>query len=278
MMSYLDKIQTIDRRYLYMALFVAIVLPMIFPFKHPIQVSPLTNAYHDTIEALKPGDIVVFSIDHVAGTLAELGQTETATLNHLLRKDVRIIFWGVAFPDAPLIFDSTLRALLKDKKYGVDYVHFGYIAGREVAAAALGNDIRGLLKTDESGNPIDTLPIMENVREAKDVALLITFDDGYATQTWVQQWFTPHGTKLLSVGLVGLLPSVTPYIKANQVAGAIFGIPGAAEYETRLGIYGKGLARAAGLTTTCILALSLVLIGAGAYVVQKITKGQKVMT
>ena len=270
-----EKMQTMDRKYIFLGLLLVILLAYAVPINFPITVTPPVKRFYDWINALKPGDVVVVSIDHVPGSLSELGGEENIVLAHLAEKKVAIIFWGLAFPDAPQIYIMQgMGDFLKSQGYvyGKDYVNFGYITGKESAAETLGRDIRSVLKADAYGTPIEKLPLMNNVRSAKDVALLITFDDGYATEMWILQWVTPQKAKVASGNMAGGLPRLLPYLSANQLVGAMGGAPGAAQYESLMKVRGRGLVIQDAINVSQIFWLAMLALGNVAFFGAVLTK------
>jgi hypothetical protein len=274
-MSFWKKIQSIDRRILYVLLFIAIILVAVVPFPQLITPTALTKTFSDSIAALKTGDVAVISVDHTPATLAELNGGTTVAIAQLKSKGAKIIFWSIAFPEGAPIYETRLQPLMKDQKYGVDYVNFGYITGKESAAEVLGKNIRSILKTDAYGKPIDSLPMMSNVNGAKDVSLLITVDDGSATIMWVQQWVVPYKTKLDSIVSAGIVPMLLPYVRSNQVTGMLQGLPGVAEYETLQNMPGIGVLQMRAITTTSLLLLIAIFVGIAGYLGERFL-GEKV--
>jgi hypothetical protein len=271
-MSFWNKIQTVKNRYLYLLLIIAILIPLVVPIQQKITPTPLSKAFSDNIGALKPGDVVVISIDQTPATLNELNGGTVAAITQLKSKGAKIIFWALYFPEGGPIYDTRLAPLMKDQKYGEDYVNFGYIAGKESAAEVLGKNIRSLLKTDAYGMSIDALPIMTNVNGAKDVALLITVDDGSSTIMWIQQWVVPYKTRLLSILTAGNRPLIEAYIRSNQVVGVLVGTPGVAEYETLLNRPGIGVQQMQSITTTSALILILIAISTFGFLGERMIK------
>lgn len=269
-MPFWNRIQNIPIKYLYVALFVAILLPIVFPFRQKMTPSAFTKAYYDSIEALKPGDVVVLSIDQTPSTLNEIGGGSVAAITHLKSKGAKIIFWAIYFSEGAPIYETRLASLMKDKKYGDDYVNFGYIVGKEATAEVLGKDMRSLLKTDAYGKSIDELPLMKNIRSAKDVALLITTDDGGATVMWIQQWTTPYKTKVISSAVGANVALLIPYTRSGQLMGLLASTTGVAEYETMLNAPGIGIQQMGSITSTNALMLLVMALGIIGYIGEKV--------
>lgn len=62
------KLATIDRRIIYLLVFLVVALPMIFRMIMPIRVSNEVKMAFSEIDNLKPGSIVMISIDYDAAS------------------------------------------------------------------------------------------------------------------------------------------------------------------------------------------------------------------
>jgi len=240
-MSFFDKLQNVDRRVIFLVTFLIVALPLVRPIGLPIPIGPMTQAFYDTVEKLKPGDVVMISFDYSAAVLAEQYPQSKSAIAHVLAKGAKIVavcFW----PDAPTFIDNAITDVLgkaqDHPKYGVDFINLGWVAGGETAMASFGKDIHATCAKDHYGKPIGALPLMKDVKSAKDFKLVIALSTGTpGYRELVRQIQAPYAIPLV-VGVTAVTaPEVRPYFP-QQIGGVLEGLAGAAEYEILLKRYG----------------------------------------
>ena len=59
----LEKLATLDRRWLFLVMAIAIIVPLLVPVSLPFEASPPVRATYDAVEALRPGQTDLLSID-----------------------------------------------------------------------------------------------------------------------------------------------------------------------------------------------------------------------
>jgi hypothetical protein len=190
----------------------------------------------------------------------ELGPGETAILQHLMRRPVKVILvsW---WPDGALFHEKAVESVDKTgKKYGEDWVNLGYIAGVETAIAAFTKDIRALVKTDLFGTPIDQLPMMKGVNKAEDISLIIPIFQSEA-DVWARQWTGPYQTKVICIATKFSQPGAMPFVTGGQYLSILAGSRDAAEYELLVGIVGRGLKATSAFSGVYLLGALLPIAG-----------------
>ena len=85
--GFVEKLQHVDRRILYLVLAVLVAIPLIWPFTLPLQVSPAVYSLYDHVESLKSGDVVLMSFDYSAGGAPDIHPQVEAIVRHLAKKD-----------------------------------------------------------------------------------------------------------------------------------------------------------------------------------------------
>jgi hypothetical protein len=70
-LRFFDKLEKVDPRLIYILVFLVVTLPLLRPLGLPISMSPMTVAFYDTLEKVRPGDVVVVSIDYSAASSPE---------------------------------------------------------------------------------------------------------------------------------------------------------------------------------------------------------------
>lgn len=234
------------KQIIYLLLFLALAIPLIHPLGLPVPIDKTTLDVYNRLEALKPGDVAVIGSNIGAAIYSEVYPQYVAVLEHLFRKDgVKIILVDHG-TEAPIFTERALQEInaYNRKKYGVDFVHLGYIAGGEAAIAGLCRDIHGLLKVDYHGNQLSDLPMMRDIHGAKDFTIVMTFTASADSQFWLNQAYAPYGTEV-AFGLTAVkVPDAYAYYTAGQIFGIIESLKGAAQYEVlikRPGMAVKGM-------------------------------------
>lgn len=257
-----ERIRDLDPRVTYIGLLIIVVGINFQPLGLPISMSPPTKSVYDVIEKLAVGDRVWYGFDSSIG-LAEMWSPAIVTMKHLFSKQVKIMF--VSFvADGPLIYSTflpmALPAAKMEKKYGVDYVFMGFLPGDEIGVSALAGDLRGTLKTDYFGTPIDSIPLLDGVKTAKDFALVFGLEANPPVyNAYFRQIQSRFGVPTaMAVNAVNY-PSMIPYYP-QQAVGLMNGLLGAAEYEKLTGFLGGATATMDSFSVAQIFLVALVVI------------------
>lgn len=260
------KLSRIDPRILYALLVIILIIPLFTPLGLPIPITKETRKVYEAVEKLPPGSVVVCSMDTSGAAWGENGPQAKAIFQHLFQKPLKIVV--VSFEtDGPMLAEQAFLEIRKgEKKYGVDYVNLGFIAGGETARAAFGRDVQKLISKDFLGNPIDKLPIMEKVRNAEDFALFFTFTSLIsAVEMYVRQLYAPYKTKIVA-GIIGLgVASIVPYYNAGQLFSILSGSLGAGEYELLNKMPGEGVRLSDALSLSTLFIIACIVIGNAAF-------------
>ncbi|QOR34802.1 hypothetical protein IMX26_15275 [Clostridium sp. 'deep sea'] len=261
-------LMNIDRRIIYILVFLAIAIPMLKPVGLPFSINESTQNFFNEVDALKPGDVVVVSYDYDPSSQAQIEPQAKAVLKHLYNKEgikiINLAFW----PSGPLFTDKYLKEMQgsHNKEYGEDYVSLGYIAGGETAISSFAKDIKKCFSVDRLGNKTSSLAMLKNINSAKDISLFITFGSGTpGLAEHIRQVQSVYGTKMVagmsSVSVAGYLP----YYNAGQIKGYLNGLRGAAEYETLLKEPGAATSAMDSLSFAHMIVIVFIILGNIAY-------------
>ncbi len=261
-MSILQFLQNVDRRFLYVLVLFTVAIPFFFPMKIPITVQPATEALYDAIEALPPNSFVLLSMDWGAATRGENRPQSIAFITHLMRKHVR--FGMLSFePTSKTLSQGIAEDLAKQYHYtyGTDWVNFGYRADQDNYLKGFVHDVPGILSTDIKGQPVATMPVMQGVHTAKDIAMLldVTPSDTYNSYVKFVQgpYQVPLGVALTSV----MAPEAFNRLDSHQIVGLMGGLQGGVEYEQKLGYVGKATQASLSSSFAHFLIIGLILMG-----------------
>lgn len=235
----LESLQRLDRRWVFLAMLIAVLVPVLTGVTYPETPTAMTSAVFNRIESLPSGSRVLLPLDYDPGSEAELGPMAKAVIRHCCLKRHKMYFltlWPTGLP----LLERNIRQIIEEEfkeaglKYGVDYVNLGYVPGEAVAVKLLATDFRKARSQDNSGTSLDRLPMMQQANSAQDMDLIMAVSAGYpGVKEWVLFAAIPHRIPL-GMGVTGVTaPQMYPYYP-NQVVGLITAIKGAAEYETAL--------------------------------------------
>ncbi len=232
----LTRLTRLDRRWIFLAMFVVVLVPLLRPVKLPLAISGPARRYHDAIESIPDGSIVIMPFEYDPAFTAEVHPMAVATLRRLLEKNVGVITVTMQ-PAGPPMADRAFAEVGPPlgKKYGVDFVNLGYKSGNEVVVLAMGASIRNTFPNDTQGTPLTSLPLMDRIDRLGDAKMVVEIAATSAAPIWVQQAQGRFHVPLVA-GLTGVMaPDFFPYLQSGQVRGLLGGMAGAAEYETLLG-------------------------------------------
>jgi hypothetical protein len=273
-MSLIEKIDKLDRRYIFLMLAILCFLPVMLPMGLPVPLSSATISSYKTMENLKAGDILCMTFDYSGGSAAELYPQNVVILKHALKKGLRAVavsFSVGGLEMANMAFEES--GYTKSKVYGVDYVNLGFVAGGETGMSSFAKDIHGLIKTDARGTPLDQIPLMNDVQNLKSFAYF-AFTTSTSQDMYVRQ-FSSQG-----VPVVGCIQSLyfsilEVYMSSGQIVGFINGLRGSAEYEIMTGYLGVGAITMDQASITHLYGVILLIIGNIAFYFSRKKKGGK---
>jgi hypothetical protein len=272
----LERLGRMDRRWLFLAMALAIVLPLLFPLQLPFSVSPMVQSVYDEVEALPEGSVVMFSVDYDPAAQPELEPFTRAVVRQLLRRKCRIVFLTL-WDKAPPIVLALLHDVIQgeyvqgrgffegephpDYVYGTDYVFLGFKEGKQIVINGMGQDFRQMWPTDYRGTPLTSLPLMEGVGTLRDFRLILESGSGHPGPVeYVQQVVVRHDLRFAAAVTAVSVTDLTPYYP-NQIFGLVGGMRGSAEYEQLMGYAGPGIAGLNVLTFGQLLAIAAIVLG-----------------
>ncbi len=244
-MGFFDKMLTIDRRWIFLAVGVAIIIPFFFYIGLPIKVTSEVKALHDSVERLKPGDVVFFAPEYDPGTIPELQPMCHAFLRQCFSKKIKILAVCLfQLGPAQAEQDVTLIAREFNLQYGVDYVYLGYKPYPETVILNMGEDFRKSFPKDYYGNLVDTLPMMRNLKNYSDTKMIVSINATSGADYWIR---SARGRYNIPLGLGVTAVMATDYytyLQSGQLFALVGGMKGAAEMEQLVGLEGKKYNRA----------------------------------
>ena len=262
---------SVDRRYIFLIILVAVLVPLLKPIGLPIEPTTKVIGLYKTIEALPEGSVVYFATDWDPGSSAELYPMAQATLRHLFKRNMKVIC-GTLWPTAGPLAENVLKEIAAEfgKTYGEDYVNLGFKEGREVVMVSIATDIASVYPIDYYGKPTTSYPIMADVKDFHDVALLLNISGGYpGTKEWLQQVQRRFGMKMATCTTAVSEPEYVPNFQAGQLVGLVGGLAGAAEYERLIDVPGTATRGMDAQSLGHVAIIALIVMSNVAYLARK---------
>jgi hypothetical protein len=203
----LEFLKTLDRRWIFLAMLLAVAVPILAQKSFPEKPTKLVQDAFDAIEDLDEGSNVLLSFDYSPSSDGELAPMATALVRHCCLKRHKMFFMTL-WPDGLPLLNRTIEAVVEtefaDQKfeYGKDYVNLGYNPGREVAIIVMGTNLRKMFPSDVNEDDLDDIPLTANISSLQDMKLIIDITTGNpGAKEWVQYAASPfQGTLKLVVG------------------------------------------------------------------------------
>jgi len=233
-MKFIDRLEHLDRRIIFLLVGIAVIIPMLIPLGLPVDISKPVKDVYDKVESLSEGSIVVVSADYDPGSEAELYPATEAFLEHCFRRNLRVFMLGL-WPAGSNLGNLALEEIAPqyNKVYGLDYINVGYRPGGPVMLVSLGRNVADIVRTDYTGTPIDSFPLGRAVKSARDIDLVMTLSAGDpGVLHWIIYFNARYGTPIACATTAIMAPQQYPYISSGQLIGLLGGLKGAAEYET----------------------------------------------
>lgn len=235
--TFWEKAQAIDRRWVFLAIALAVIIPMAFEVTMKEVATPEVQAIYDRVEELPEGSNVLVAFDFDPPSRPELQPMAISYIRHLAHNGHRIFMvslWPVGQAEAREVVATILNPEFPEYRYGVDYVMLGFRPGNQGVIQAMLSDIRTMYNYDHEGTPVDSLPAMADVNKLEDFDLILNVSAGYpGLKEWVQFGGDPSGVPVAGGVTAVSAPLLYPYYP-GQMFGIMGGLKAAAEYESLL--------------------------------------------
>ncbi len=231
-MSFYEKLMALDRRWVYLAVAIAVTIPVLTPFKVPVYVTPEAKAVYDFVENTQPGEIIFLAIDYDPNAMAELHPMARVIMRQAFARNVRLIISALS-QNGPGMAEQLIAEISKEynKKNGVDYVYLGYKPYPGITILAMGQNFRIPFPADYYNTPLDSLPMMDGLRNYDDVKGIISIAAGNIAEYWINYANGRYKAKIF-FGVTGVMTAdYYPFLQSGQLSGLLGGLKGASEYE-----------------------------------------------
>jgi hypothetical protein len=232
-MKFLTALAKIDRKIIFLILALVIIIPLIKPLGLISRASSRAQAVFEAVEAIPQGKPLMISIDFDPGSMPELYPMLIAILRHAFARDVKVIVLGLWLTGMGL-GEQALATVASEynKEYGKDYVFLGWRSGVLPVVLGMGEDIKRTFPTDYYGTPLDSLPMMDDIKNYRDIPFFISLSAGDpGMNTWIAYAQARYGLKMGAGTTAVSAADAYPYLQTGQLTGLLGGMKGAAEYE-----------------------------------------------
>ena len=262
-MNIFSRLSDIDRRYIYLLIGVAVILPLLFPLGLPLGVTPESKSLFEKVESLEEGSVVILTFDYYPSTLPETQPMSYAALRQLFRKNIKVITLTLV----PLGGLSVMEEVVVDvaeeynKEYGVDYVNLGYKYGYQAVMLGMGRKISDIFPRDNYDNRLEDLPLMQEVKNYRDVDFIFAVADNATVEYWISLVNARYGIPIGAGVTAVMAPKLYSYLQSGQLVGLLGGMKGAAEYEKLSKNYGRAMVGMDPQSIVHILIIFFIVVG-----------------
>jgi hypothetical protein len=224
---------------------------------------------------------VLLAFDYEPGTAGEMNAAASALVDHLMLKGSRLTLVST-LPTGPAMAEYFVQTAQRQHTYtsGQQYTNLGYIPGGATGLLSFAQTPQWIFPLSYDGAyPWETQPLRD-VSAISDFALVVLItDDPDSARSWVEQvqpWI--GDTPLITVVSAQAEPMVRPYYGSGpdaQVRGIVSGLAGGAAYEVAVGRTNLGRQYWDAFSVSLVIAVSSILIGGVASVVQSILNWSK---
>lgn len=260
-----NKNSQTERRIIFLILFVAVAIPLIFPIGWKTEVSNYARMAWQLVESTPDSSVVVFSFDYDPSTMTELQPMAEAMLEHAWKRNQKVIamaLWPQGVQMADQAFTKALQSY-PDKKYGVDYVNLGYKVAGIVSIQAMGKSMPEVFPKDATGTRYADIPMLYGIKTLKDVAYVNSLSSGTpGIKEWVMSARDMFGVPVTGGTTAVSAPGLLPYVNSQkQLYGLLGGLKAASEYESLIGKLGSATIKMDAQSIAHLLILIFIAIG-----------------
>ena len=274
-----QRLRTFDRRWVFLAMGLAVVIPFFAPLGLPVKPSPMVHALFNTVESLEAGDTAFLSLDFDPASTPELAPFFEAVVLHLKRKEVKLVLATTWYAAPPLIeryirekIEQPIVAVASDGYAGKpdrayqnneDFVWLGFREGKAAVISAFGRDLRGTFDGKAAdGTALDKIPLMDGKKQLKDFDLMVLISAGFpGVKEYVQLVQGRYDLPMVASCTAVSTTDLTPYYGAGQLLGLAGGMAASAEYEELVGRPGAATQGADVLNVGHLVVIIAILFG-----------------
>lgn len=229
------------RPLIYLLLALVVILPFFTPFDFAsafLQINGTpTSQFYDTLQAVPANSTVLLAFEYDPSTAGEMDLQAKAIVNHLSKRNVKIIALSTLETGAPIarriLDDATRRA--PNYVYGTNYVNLGFLPGHEAGLSNLATSgFPATLQDVVLNQNITQIGVTANIKTLRDLQMIVVLAGTEAAlKVWMEQVQPRAGVPIVA----GVSAAVEPRARAyrdtptQQLRAMMSGLVGAAQYE-----------------------------------------------
>lgn len=268
-----EKLQNIDRRWIYVLMAIVIAIPILKPMGLPIKLSDETKAVYNALDSLKAGDVLWIGGDYGPSSAPELSPMFVAMLNQAFRKNLKVIVYCM-WQDGAQLTQAIAEPIANKygKKYGADWINIGYKPEGAIVLRNMTDNIPKAAINDFNGKPLGDYALIQQVKKLDKDTVAFAFDlstGSPGTADYLKYVREPKGIPM-AVGVTAVSgPGEMPYVRSGQYKGMLNGMRGAAEYELMNKVPGPAVKGMDAQSLGHFLILILVILGNVGYLMTR---------
>ena len=244
-LEFLSRFYTLNPRWLYLAVTVVLVIPLLVSIPMPTNVASRgPRGLYETIGACPSNKVVLIDSSWDLGSKPECMALLACVTDDLCRRKIKFVVLSTSMY-APTFVTEVVQPIVKQAGYvyGRDWVNLGFIqppgGNMGVLIDALCRDVHRTRSTDINGTPVADLPLMRTVRNAADIHLVYAINYCPPLE-WMSFGKAQYGLPVAFGSAAMMAPYYYVYLDSNQLCGLLTGNRGAYEYESLTGRRGLG--------------------------------------
>ncbi|MEO0206796.1 MAG: hypothetical protein ABIL22_09020 [candidate division WOR-3 bacterium] len=240
-MKIVDLMLKIDRRIIYLALAIVVIVPLIIKSPQHVRVMTPVEKLFNAVDTIHQDKAMILDCDYDPQTQPELEPMAIAVLRHAFKKRIKVLVLSLYVQPlglAKAALDQTVAEHNSEAKtnedsliYGRDYVFLGWQPPPIVPMLGMGESITKVYKRDYYGYQTDSLPLMKKIKNYSNIELLVSLSGADTPLLWVayaqNRFGVPVGAGCTAVSASDFYP----YLQTGQFSGLLIGMKGGAEYE-----------------------------------------------
>jgi hypothetical protein len=270
-MALLDRLQHIDRRYIFIAIALAVIVPFLTGLKLPTgAISPPTRDLFDRVESLPPRSVILIAFDYGPASMPELQPMAIALTRHAFRQNLRVLALTLNVQGVPLARDVLTRIGSETgKKEGEDWVNLGFKPGGAVVLTQMGADIQRVYSADAEGKNTAGMPVMAGIRNYDQIAVIIDLASSSTPNAWIAFAHEQFRAKVAAGVTAVMATDYYPFLQTGQLCGFMNGLKGASDYEVLLKHEDKATLGMASQSIAHALIIAFVILGNVGYLASR---------
>lgn len=242
--TFLDVLQNLDRRVLYLILIFATSIPLFFKVKITMDPDPYTKALYHRIMTTPAEKTVFIQSDWTISTRGENAGHLESLLRICMARKLKFVIYSVGDPQAPGVYRDVIRRVNEERKgaglaeYTTwnDYVDLAYFPNAEGTLTAIGANVRNTfsgrrVKDPNTGTdrPVFESPVLANVNSVGDAGMYMIVTASSTVDRAVERLNEKTNLAVMCTGVIG--PSALPWFQSGQVKGVAIGLKGVYDME-----------------------------------------------